>query len=110
MVRLMKRDSEADARLSQLEAARQQNLLNMQQMRQFLEAAQQKELQYKAAQELHQQQLLIEKQNANRLNIPQVQQQMVMQQHSQDIRTQLPGSIAERGIGSFVGQQQNQQQ
>lgn len=42
----------------------------MQHLQQTLEAAQQKELQYKAAQELHQQQLMIEKQNANRLNPP----------------------------------------
>ncbi|XP_023213843.1 mediator of RNA polymerase II transcription subunit 25-like, partial [Centruroides sculpturatus] len=43
-------------RLSQLEAERQQNLLKIQQLQQTLEAAQQKELQYKAAQEQQQQQ------------------------------------------------------
>ncbi|XP_064480426.1 mediator of RNA polymerase II transcription subunit 25-like isoform X12 [Ornithodoros turicata] len=46
-------------RLSQLEAERQQNLLKIQQLQQTLEAAQAKELQYKAAQE---QQTLLERQ------------------------------------------------
>ncbi|GIY52720.1 hypothetical protein CEXT_414211 [Caerostris extrusa] len=100
MVRSMNCVSEANARISQLEAALQQNLLKMQQMRQFLEAAQ----------ERHQHQLLIETQDANGLNTPQEQQQMTMEQHVQDIKARLFGSIAEGGIGSFVGQQQNQQQ
>ncbi|EEC17382.1 transcription factor, putative [Ixodes scapularis] len=46
-------------RLSQLEAERQQNLMKIQQLQQTLEAAQAKELQYKAAQE---QQTMLERQ------------------------------------------------
>ncbi|XP_015915623.1 mediator of RNA polymerase II transcription subunit 25 [Parasteatoda tepidariorum] len=78
------------ARLNHLEAARQQNLLKIQQLQQTLEQAQQKELQYKAAQEQQQQvqqqvqqqqqqqqqQQMIDRQNA----IRQLQQQLQLQQ------------------------------
>lgn len=74
------------ARLSQLEAARQQNLLKIQQLQQTLEAAQQKELQFKAAQEQQQQQQhqhILERQNA----IRQLQQQLQHQQQQLDQAT-----------------------
>ncbi|CAL1263811.1 unnamed protein product [Larinioides sclopetarius] len=93
------------ARLSQLEAARQQNLLNMQHLQQTLEAAQQKELQYKAAQELHQQQLMIEKQNANRLNTP-----LKIQQLQQTLEAAQQKELQYKAAQEQQKQQQQQQQ
>ncbi|GFS38181.1 mediator of RNA polymerase II transcription subunit 25 [Trichonephila inaurata madagascariensis] len=90
------------ARLSQLEAARQQNLLNMQQLQQTLEAAQQKELQYKAAQELHQQQLM---QNANRFNNP-----LKIQQLQQTLEAAQQKELQYKAAQEQQKQQQQQQQ
>ncbi|GIY35027.1 hypothetical protein CEXT_2151 [Caerostris extrusa] len=98
-------NNQTNARLSQLEAARQQNLLNMQHLKQTLEAAQQKELQYKAAQELHQQQLLIEKQNANRLNTP-----LKIQQLQQTLEAAQQKELQFKAAQEQQKQQQQQQQ